>query len=351
MARYNDNSSLGWKIFSLFLALVLVAGVITGVVFWQKGNIVFNPVKQEQPGADEESPDDGGGMSIPDESAGTGMKLMSAKIAPEDYAEYGISPMAETAYTLTATIEPADATNKAVDWSVAFVNASSTWATGKTVTDYVTITPTNDGALTANVECKKAFGEQIKVIVTSRDSSDITAECTVDYTKRLTDVSVIMKKDGTPTENVVFSAEGHAYTWECSPVYGDGTLEDDFTYKYTLSTTSAAVEGVKELCSLPINKQAISVGWSQSELSFVTSKSNVLDLLKYTGGTGGAGGTKQKNDVLNAFLKYSGALFTLKIEATGEYSSNTFTKTFNAGISSFDVSVTDITLGQGSIIF
>ena len=54
MARYNDNSSLGWKIFSLFLALVLVAGVITGVVFWQKGNIVFNPVKQEQPGADEE---------------------------------------------------------------------------------------------------------------------------------------------------------------------------------------------------------------------------------------------------------------------------------------------------------
>ena len=50
MANYNNyNSGLGWKILSLFLALIIVAGVITGVVFWQKGNIVFNPVEQEQP--------------------------------------------------------------------------------------------------------------------------------------------------------------------------------------------------------------------------------------------------------------------------------------------------------------
>lgn len=44
-----------------------------------------------------------------------------------------------------------------------FVDASSAWATGKTVTDYVTVTPTANGALTANVECIKDFGEQIKV--------------------------------------------------------------------------------------------------------------------------------------------------------------------------------------------
>ena len=43
-----DLSFLGWKILSLFFALIIVAGVITGVVFWQKGNIVFNPVEQEQ---------------------------------------------------------------------------------------------------------------------------------------------------------------------------------------------------------------------------------------------------------------------------------------------------------------
>ena len=70
--------------------------------------------------------------------------------------------------TLTATISPETADNKSVDWSVSFVNPSSSWASGKTVTDYVTVTPTSDGALTANVNCLKAFGEQIKVTVASR---------------------------------------------------------------------------------------------------------------------------------------------------------------------------------------
>ena len=48
-------------------------------------------------------------------------------------------------------ITPADAANKKVDWTIAFKNASSTWATGKTVTEYATVTPSADGALTAVV--------------------------------------------------------------------------------------------------------------------------------------------------------------------------------------------------------
>ena len=160
MANYNNYSSgTGWKILSLFLALIIVAGVITGVVFWQKGNIVFNPVEQEQPNDDDEQKDneDAGGAVI-EEGESNGIKLMSAKIAPENYDEYGISPMAETAYQLTATITPENATNKAVDWTIAWaghghgddpnagggilesVSAQSEdyWADGKTVTDYVT---------------------------------------------------------------------------------------------------------------------------------------------------------------------------------------------------------------------
>ena len=180
MANYNNyNSGLGWKILSLFLALIIVAGVITGVVFWQKGNIVFNPVEQEQPNDEE---DDGG--AVIEEGEASGMKLMSMKIAPENYDEYGISPMADTAYQLTATITPDNATNKAVDWTIAFVNAESEWATGKTVTDYVTVTPTADGALTANVECLQAFGEQVRVTVTSRDNTAVKANATVDYTEK-----------------------------------------------------------------------------------------------------------------------------------------------------------------------
>ena len=89
MANYRDNSNIGWKILSLFLALVLVAGIITGMVFWRKGNMVFNPVKQEE--ADEKPEDKGG--AVAGESTGNGIKLMTAKIASEEYANYGISPV------------------------------------------------------------------------------------------------------------------------------------------------------------------------------------------------------------------------------------------------------------------
>lgn len=64
--------------------------------------------------------------------------------------------------TLQATITPETAENKTVDWSVSFVNPTSAWASGKTASDYVTVTPTSDGALTATVNCLKAFGSKLK---------------------------------------------------------------------------------------------------------------------------------------------------------------------------------------------
>ena len=92
--------------------------------------------------------------------------------------------------TLTATISPETADNKSVDWSVSFVNPSSSWAKGKNVVDYVTVTPTSDGALTANVNCLKAFGEQIKVTVASRVNPEAKAECTLDYARRILDTAL-----------------------------------------------------------------------------------------------------------------------------------------------------------------
>ena len=133
-----------------------------------------------------ELPEENNGETVIGESTGNGVKVMSAKIAKEDYVANGISPLAETAYTLTATVLPADTTNKKVDWSIAFKNASSTWASGKTVTDYVTVTPSADGALTAVVENVAAFGEQIVVKATSRDNAEAYATCTVEYLQRTT---------------------------------------------------------------------------------------------------------------------------------------------------------------------
>lgn len=95
--------------------------------------------------------------------------------------------------TLQATITPETAENKTVDWSVSFVNPTSAWASGKTASDYVTVTPTSDGALTATVNCLKAFGEQIKITVTSRANENAKADCILDYARRIVDTALYHK--------------------------------------------------------------------------------------------------------------------------------------------------------------
>lgn len=78
--------------------------------------------------------------------------------------------------TISATVYPSTAVNKAVDWEVKWLDAD---ATG-TVTDYVTVTPKSDGSTTATVTCKKAFSSDIQIIVTTRESG-FQAFCVVKY--------------------------------------------------------------------------------------------------------------------------------------------------------------------------
>ena len=91
---------------------------------------------------------------------------------------------------LNATVYPETADNKAVDWVVAFVNPSSAWASGKNVSDYVKAVPESDGAAVATVECLQAFGERIKITVTSRANPLAKAECVLDYARRILDTAV-----------------------------------------------------------------------------------------------------------------------------------------------------------------
>lgn len=219
-------------IFSNLLSLVL--GIVIGAGGF---GIVSNINKNEKvPEQTATLPDSGG--AIIGESVGSGVKVMSAKIAPENYAANGVSAQAETAYTLTATVLPEKASNKAVDWAVSFVNPSSAWATGKTVTDYVTVTPTADGALTANVECLQAFGEQIKVTVTSRNNAEATATCLVDYAERVAGYTLTLTNGG-----VTISSSDPEYTvtgnYSVSISKGEytktvGTIEENFTGTYVI---------------------------------------------------------------------------------------------------------------------
>ena len=94
------------------------------------------------------------------------------------------SALADNGVTVQATVLPQDATNREVDWSLSWASPASSWASGKTVTDYVTVTPSSDGSTTATVRCLQAFGAQIRLTVTSRDNPDAAADTMVDYYKR-----------------------------------------------------------------------------------------------------------------------------------------------------------------------
>ncbi len=127
--------------------------------------------------------DDGGAELENGES--NGISLLNAKIPRAAYAANGISAYADTAFTLTATVTPNDAVNKAVDWSVAFENPESEWASGKNAADYVKVTPTSDGALTATATCLQAFGERIIITAQVRDGSDdLKATCIANYVEK-----------------------------------------------------------------------------------------------------------------------------------------------------------------------
>lgn len=240
--EYNDKSwtdRTNWII--TVIALVLVAILSIGLLC----ALVIQPQEKEE----EAVPKDG---AIISETAENGISLMSAKIMPVAYAENGVSELADTAYTLTATVEPNYEGEKTFDWSVKFQNASSSWAKGKTVTDYVTVTPTSDGANTAMVECKQAFDEKILVTCTSRDYAGLSATCTVDYAQRITGMDVTLEGSRTGNKEIPAGEEVtinftyygatssyNVYTVRATATYSDAyTLAESATCKVSFLTSA-----------------------------------------------------------------------------------------------------------------
>lgn len=138
-------------------------------------------VQEQQP--DDEQPDENeqADNTVITVSEEHGLKLMSATIAPENYAEYGVSTYAESAFSLTVTITPSNATYQAVDMTLKWKNPQSEWASGKSVSDYLTINQTSDGSLTATGTVLQAFSEPIEITATLRGQEEITAKAQVDY--------------------------------------------------------------------------------------------------------------------------------------------------------------------------
>ncbi|MCL2631361.1 MAG: hypothetical protein FWD49_07605 [Firmicutes bacterium] len=94
-----------------------------------------------------------------------------------------------SSFNLSASLEPHYLySNKEVDWNISWVNPDSAWATNKNVIDFVSITPTTNGASVARFSYKQPFGEQIKVRVSARKNTDVSAESIVDCLRQVIEV-------------------------------------------------------------------------------------------------------------------------------------------------------------------
>lgn len=180
--------------------------------------------------------------------------------------------------TLEATVEPSFATKTAVDWSVSFANPESAWATGKNVTDYVTITPTEEGSLTATLECLQPFGEQIIVKVVSRENAEISDTCPLEYMRRVESVSLRVGDDYVFTPGVNYAdfevATGNLGTG------GKVTLDVDFTDVYTIESWDSDSYDATDLSQWGIIGGNSNLGVDASMSSFQGMTS---DGVKYTG--------------------------------------------------------------------
>lgn len=332
------------------LALVIAGGVAAVGVFsngfkdWNK--FKKDDIKQEQPMPPSE---DSGGSDITAE-ASNGIRLMSMKLAPMQYAAYGVAANAESAYTVTATVYPEDAANKLLDWTVSFKNASSTWASGKKVTDYVTVTPSSDGALTAVVQNIAAFGEQVVVKVTSRDNTSAYATLNVEYLQRTTGYTLSLDGKTYATTGTkanaakpTFAASQSAaakVTVNKSSVYTRAntdkaeyfTIKPTAAFKTAITNAGLSATALKEYSG---NASATLSGWFDS-----------------TWGTALYANNTQRNKLISAIKGFSGNAYEIVIyTANGGEQLATFGITLDSSVIEGQKGVESVTTDKTELVF
>ncbi len=300
----------------------------------------------------------GGGMAsvLP----GNGIRLMAAKMSPIDGVPTSV---VENTWTLTATVNE-EADNKLVDWTVVWVNPSSEWANGKTVTDYLTITPESDGALSATAKVLQAFGEQIKVVCTARDTTLGTksAECLFDYVQKITGITFNMPQVSSETTSFSYEFETSDYTVASIQKLelSDGRLRLTRYFHNSLSIKLSALDESQPLIANPVieirNNNEIYLTASQM-LShgsiFGYGFSGLFCALESPKASASA--TKIYSCFCQAVQEVSGPHATFDVKLTATYSGQTYTSSTKTIDVTFDgdalfLPVSELTLDRDHIL-
>ena len=188
--EHKRSDTVKWvlTLFAFILVGVMLAGIILGW-FDKKDEL---PVEEEQ--TEQAAVTDGEGNAMDEDTVYPMPEKMSFSAAAfaEPLAQFGepsgttvtdpdtdVTSQNSVEVRIEATVTPANATNREVDFSITWGDGAQRAA--EPVTDYVTVTPESDGSRIATVVCKKGFGDDtILITVTTRDGG-FQAICTVTF--------------------------------------------------------------------------------------------------------------------------------------------------------------------------
>lgn len=232
----------------LLLATIGIAIPSKGFTDWSK--FKHNKPQVEQPDKPGEEQKPGGGDNIDVEQIETNGVLLSMATATAD--DGTVSKI------LTATVTPENAENKTVDWSIYWADDAP--LKDKDISEYLTLTPTADGALTATVTCKKSFRGSVAYIKVTTRVGGYEALCSVTFTgiPSQLNVNTTALKTTSDGQKYLIANTSSGFAVNLANVFGD--IDESYYNKITVS-----VEGVGSFIADDYYNNASGSWWAEKE--------------------------------------------------------------------------------------
>ncbi len=222
---------------SVIMFLAIVAGAVCGIGVtkcWFGHKFDEATGKCTRCGAEQEKQpdkDNQDNLAIDIHEQGIDLKVVRTR---KLYAPDGRAVDDVNVKEMVAIPTPADVPME-LTWTLSWKDAASTWASGKTVTDYVTIVVTSDDTLNADLTCLKPFGEQVILTVRS-EQYNVESTATVDYVKKVSTRFTIGAQHSVGTYALALDKEylswrdnNEVNTWTFAPVTNVDTNVQDWS--------------------------------------------------------------------------------------------------------------------------
>lgn len=347
MEKNKTIKRLSAVLFAVLLIAALVLSVLTkGFTDWRFG--------KELPSVN----DLNSNVVVTPQEGNGGIRLM-AEFLPEITQGDNETDYESETLTITATVSPDNsADNTGLDWSMAFKDPSSAWATGKTLTDYMTLTPSGTdaaGSKKVSVKCLKPFGEQVVITATSQDNPEVTASCTADFAQRIEsatlkfgDLNVSLGGDTNVKWELNPNGTGvggaTSVTSSKSDVY---TLAEDFTYTVTLTSNNGffQLDGKTITFTDPgdVTSGGITFDYAQFDTLHMMIIDRIDDFCFYEASV---------SELIPYFSEITdGYLFDVTLTFTGEHTEQVFSSVLNVNGYTNSSVISDVQFDNSGLVF